>query len=493
MQCPLPGLDSIDEREFEDFLRGWQLRAGLASDTHGRFAYFPPRCRISGAALPGRTLCKPSQSSPPLQKWWCLRRYSESCSSAGFACRGRLDPLGDHIAACVTSAVLAFRALPVERADARVCHEAGEPKVCHALRAVYDRLLFENQFCGALRELLRGCGKPDVEQLAYELAHGMPVIGHIRPTPRWLPRTDKKYSALSSFEAFQRLNESHVRERLDRHRVGDEWEVILTEVMQEVRKGRMEGPFRAPAGWKKPTVPVQGHPGLDSLLECPDAHPCIAWAFSVVQEGSYGNRKVRRCEDYRRSFHNDTIEAFDVPPHDDISVYVSLVRHLATLGEFAMIWAQDLHSAYRQYPVESSSHCYVVVMTLAGAALWRHRVMPFGATASVSHFNKVTDALPWLARTMLFIPAIHYVDDLRSVDPASSSESSFLSFDSFCSMLGFRLTPAKRQPPGTEQKLQGVVVRIAAEGVFVAPSESRLFKLRQSLRQTLLQDRLTPD
>ena len=118
-----------------------------------------------------------------------------------------------------------------------------------------------------------------------------------------------------------------------------------------------------------------------------------------MQEGSDGQRKVRRCEDYRRSFHNDTVEAFDVPPHDDIGVYVyvSLIRHLAAEGEFAMIWAQDLHSAYRQYPVADPSHCYVVVMTPDGPTLWRHRVMPFGATASVFHFNKVTDALLWLA------------------------------------------------------------------------------------------------
>ena len=41
------------------------------------------------------------------------------------ACRGRLDPLGDHRAACATSGVLASRALPLERAAARVCQEAG--------------------------------------------------------------------------------------------------------------------------------------------------------------------------------------------------------------------------------------------------------------------------------------------------------------------------------------------------------------------------------
>ena len=41
------------------------------------------------------------------------------------ACRGRLGPLGDHRAACATSDVLASRALPLERAVAMVCQEAG--------------------------------------------------------------------------------------------------------------------------------------------------------------------------------------------------------------------------------------------------------------------------------------------------------------------------------------------------------------------------------
>ena len=40
------------------------------------------------------------------------------------ACRGQLDPLGDHRAACANSGVLASRALPIERALARVCQEA---------------------------------------------------------------------------------------------------------------------------------------------------------------------------------------------------------------------------------------------------------------------------------------------------------------------------------------------------------------------------------
>ena len=38
------------------------------------------------------------------------------------SCRGRLDPLGDHRAACAPSGALASRARPLERA---VCQEVG--------------------------------------------------------------------------------------------------------------------------------------------------------------------------------------------------------------------------------------------------------------------------------------------------------------------------------------------------------------------------------
>ena len=41
------------------------------------------------------------------------------------SCRGRLDPLGDHRAACANAGVLASRALTFERAVACVCQEAG--------------------------------------------------------------------------------------------------------------------------------------------------------------------------------------------------------------------------------------------------------------------------------------------------------------------------------------------------------------------------------
>ncbi|CAE7364819.1 Dnmt3b [Symbiodinium sp. CCMP2592] len=305
-------------------------------------------------------------------------------------------------------------------------------------------------------ELIRGCGYPEWEALASELTQGLPMLGRLRPSPGWMPRLDEKYQEPISLAAFSVLNKHHVEQRLQNPRVDAEWECLLKEVMQEVSEGRMEGPFRAPASWRRQTVAVADAPGFDQLLECPDEHPFAAWAFSVVQQGSDGGRKVRRCEDYRRSCHNDTISASDVPPHDDVSVYVAMVRYLQTNS-----LATSGH-AFRGYRKRFS-------------------------------FNRITDALIWLARNLLAIPIIHYVDDLGSVDPASSSASSYKVFESFCQLMGFRLKESKAQAPDVRQKLQGVVVQVQDSGVLVEPSPSRVAKLLAEVRLILQSDCLSPE
>ena len=90
----------------------------------------------------------------------------------------------------------------------------------------------------------------------------------------------------------------------------------------------------------------------------------------------FARRKVHRCEDYRSSFHNSTISASDVPPHDDVSQYIAMVRFLAQAGFDPVIWAQDLQAAYRQYPVANPDECYVLVLTPDGR--WRYTLRGYG-------------------------------------------------------------------------------------------------------------------
>ena len=93
-----------------------------------QFATLPAASR----ALLGRTPLAGARSPPRIQL--CRRvpsalaappRLPLPLASRVCACRGLLDPLGDHRAACANSGALASRALPLERAVARVCREAG--------------------------------------------------------------------------------------------------------------------------------------------------------------------------------------------------------------------------------------------------------------------------------------------------------------------------------------------------------------------------------
>ena len=128
-----------DEREFGEFLRGWQHRAALAGDKRALDLHLSHTDAASRALLlsqagphAGRAFTVFPTSAEltvpsPLFRVLLLRRLRLPLpvTPRTCACRGRLDSLGDHRAACATSGVLASRALPLERAVARVCQEAG--------------------------------------------------------------------------------------------------------------------------------------------------------------------------------------------------------------------------------------------------------------------------------------------------------------------------------------------------------------------------------
>ena len=84
---------------------------------------------------PGRVPCVPSRFYPHMRmshspvrfRVLLLRRLRLPLplSPRACTCRQLLDVLGDHRAACATAGVLASRAIPLERALARVCREAS--------------------------------------------------------------------------------------------------------------------------------------------------------------------------------------------------------------------------------------------------------------------------------------------------------------------------------------------------------------------------------
>ena len=58
------------------------------------------------------------------------------------------------------------------------------------------------------------CGYPGMQDLSDDFQFGFELVGEVHRGPRWLPRTDGKYSRPISFKTFRMLNAQHIRARL---------------------------------------------------------------------------------------------------------------------------------------------------------------------------------------------------------------------------------------------------------------------------------------
>ena len=71
--------------------------------------------------------------------------------------------------------------------------------------------------------------------------------------------------------------------------------------------------------------------------------------------------------------------------------------------------------------------CGTFVATAPGWTFWYHLAMNFGATASVSNFNRGGDALQQL-RGLLLLATGHYVDDFNCLEFEEVGESAAAAF-----------------------------------------------------------------
>ena len=337
-----------------------------------------------------------------------------------------------------------------------------------------------------LLEPLHRCGYPQLDDLAEDLHCGFSTVGALHSGVGWWPRLDGKYQHPLDLKTFHTLNYSYVQHRLGQGHVDENWEAMLQELLEDRFRGRLEGRFLALQHWMAQTVGIPG----EALLEAPSGPVYAAFCFSVQQ-----NEKIRRCEDHRRSFHNDTISVADVPHHDTIDAYTRLslwwLRH--SPGSVS-VWAHDLDSAsYRQLGVRNTDYSYVVLQTPRGAMVFRHTALCFGSTASVWSFNRFADSLVFLTHHLLITPCLHYVDDFGGIEPSSSATSAFNAFADFFKCLGLKTKDKKAEPPNCRQKLLGVIIEVEEHGVRLSPCPVRLAKIKEEIHRALVQNTLTPE
>ena len=332
--------------------------------------------------------------------------------------------------------------------------------------------------------LLQQCHYPGISHLQEDLDYGFNVLGPQHPGVGWLPRLDNKYEHPLDLDTFVQANKTYIFDKLRSSRVDPHWQVMLEEILSEKEKGKLSGPYAAPADWPIPTTTVGDLP----LLPTPHGLVCPAWSFSVVQSD-----KIRRCEDYRRSFHNATVRARDSPHHHTIEVYAALSRFWLRRGHDSVTWAHDMDAAYRQLAVRDPQFSYVVLTTPQGHTLWRHNAMSFGAVASVWAFNRLADAAMFLGRQILLGPILHFVDDYGGCEPSTSAASTFECFAHLTAVLGLKMKAKKACPPQSRLKMLGVFIHCLPTEIQLQPCPDRVAKLDGIIQEALTKNELHPD
>ena len=237
-----------------------------------------------------------------------------------------------------------------------------------------------------LVELVRRAGHKGSTQWWSDLTRGFPMTGPMAPGTGWLPRTDERYTRPMCMPDFEKANRNYMLTKINTATPSPHWKPMLEELLADRAKGRVEGPLQAPSEWGVLFKPVQGM----ELSPAPTQKAFAAVCFAVVQMG-----KIRRCEDFRRSRHNETVTAEDSPAYTDVEQYIGLVQRLKEMNKGRpAIWLQDLEEgACRQVPVEPGADSYTVLVMPDGPTLWRHKSAPFGAAASVWAFCRFADGM----------------------------------------------------------------------------------------------------
>ena len=105
--------------------------------------------------------------------------------------------------------------------------------------------------------------------------------------------------------------------------------------------------------------------------------------------------------------------------HDHLDSLLVLLRLVFEMtGVVPWLWKADVDAAFRRVPLLGAHVWAAGVAYLLDGVAWCsfHYATPFGATSSVWAWHRIGAMLEYLARKLLHIPVLRYVDDYFSAE-----------------------------------------------------------------------------
>ena len=352
--------------------------------------------------------------------------------------------------------------------DKKLQHDESE---LHKTMPPYMQTVLKGKKILLFKRLLEETSYDDMEVCSF-IQEGTQLFGHHSIPPY---AATKIVPAVSTVEQLQR--EAPWRRKAVRTEATDEVASLLDfQSLDEVQRGFLSGPFST-------------EDEVSTFLGRSD------WVVNprfVLLQGP--NQKPRVIDNCRQSGLNATFTSLELLQLHDFDMVVSVAKPIKSCvtnqqvnlvlssGECLrgnvhsslkttqwMARSLDLAKAYKQLAVHPNSrHLAVVGYQLADRS-WKYYVsnaLPFGATASVFGFLRVSRALWHLATVMLSIPGCCYFDDFPHYEVASLRHSSQQAYETLLKILGWRFAEGEKNLPfDTSYNILGASIDLSSLGV----------------------------
>ena len=257
----------------------------------------------------------------------------------------------------------------------------------------------------------------------------------------------------------------------------------------------------ATRGWMSHPMPAS-----QCDLECTRAVPRFGVVQGVKKDGSV---KVRAVDNFswtapclsgerltrkqsKATSLNGCTHIPEVIKHDHLDDLVAVLRQgRASFGELPSMFKADVASAFRRIPIRPD-HTWAagIMYKYRGQVMFcKHFSAPFGASSSVYNWERVGRFFCTLARRLLHIALLEYVDDHFAAERSATVEHAMLCFARIVrAMLGPLAIAPEKLAFGQSLTVLGVSVCLAPDRFVLRPDREKLEKCLVVMKAALESD-----
>ena len=131
------------------------------------------------------------------------------------------------------------------------------------------------------------------------------------------------------------------------------------------------------------------------------------------------------------------------------------------------LWKADIDSAFRRIPIAACMLWAATIAFVVDGQTWvsTHYAMPFGAKASVYAWERLGHFIATVARRLLMLPVMRYVDDFFAAEPLDSLAHAADCFTRLVrAMLGTDAIQDTKRDHGPSLTILGIEIMLSAPG-----------------------------